>query len=160
MPEPPLQAIKRPVGRPRKYAEGETPEPEKEKKGLFGFGGDKPKKTGSGALTGKEAAELREPFLSALRDDMGYLDKGLWWYSKDASQPQIWSDMADEELEIIANVLLRRAQRDPATAHFVRNVVEMSENMSLLMVVGPRLLKTGQQLGKRPKRARASKATA
>ena len=159
MPEPPLQ--KRPVGRPRKNADGENAAQEKEpeKKGLFGFGGDKPN-TRKGALTGKEAAELREPFLSALRDDMGYLDKGLWWYSHDETQPQIWSDMADEELEIIANVLLRRAQRDPATAHFVRNVVEMSENISLLMVVGPRLLKTGQQLGKRPKRARASKATA
>ncbi len=149
---------KRGRGRPRKIVDEPEPE-EKEKKGILGFGADKPK-TRAGALTGKEAAELREPFLMSLRDNAGYLDKGLWWYSKDETQPQIWSDLANEEIEVIANVLMRRAQRDPGTAQFVRNMVEMSENISLLMIVGPRLIKTGKQLGKRPKRERKRKATA
>ncbi len=133
--------------------EGGEAEPEKHK-GLFGFGAEKAKSTSSGTLSAKEAEQLKEPFLAALADDMGYLDKGLWWYSKDEMQPQIWSNMATKELEIVAGVLLRRAQRDAHTAQFVRNLVEMSENISILMIVGPRLMETGKQLGKRPKRAR------
>lgn len=133
---------------------GATPE----KRGIPFFGGSK--KTSGGALSGREADELREPFIAALKDDMGYLDKGLWWYSKDETQPQIWSDMSNKEIELIADVLLRRGQRDPGTAHFIRNVVEMSENLSLLMIVGPRLILTGQQLGKRPKKERKQRKQA
>lgn len=145
--------------------------PVQNKRGLLGlFGGkdedlrlksspERPQhsKTGGGVLSAREAVELREPYIAALRDNALSMDKGLWWFSQDASEPQIWSNLADAELAIIANVSLRRGQQNPAIANFVRSTVEMSEDISLFVIAGPRLIQSGQQMGKRPKRARKSR---
>lgn len=108
-------------------------------------------------LTRKEADEIKEAFIDALRDDFKYLDEALWWYSHDSSEPQIWGDLDDEEIEIIARVLLRRGERSPAAATLVRNVIDASDYVNVAVITVPRTIKTMQQLNKRPPKQKKTK---
>ena len=121
---------------------------QKKSKSLFGLGKD------GTVLSKREAEELEDPFKAALKDDCKYADQFLWWYSKDASQPQIWSDMDNEEIDTLATVLLKRAQRSAATAAFVRNVVDGADYISTAVILVPRVMKTTTQLSKRPRQPR------
>ncbi len=157
MPEIPV-APKRGPGRPRKEPlDGETDQP-KEKRGFLGFGGAK-KKEGK-TLSAKDVEELREPLRAALRDDATYADQLLWWYSQDASKPQVWSNMDDEEIAILADLMLRRAQRSPQAAELVNQVIDGADYFSALVITIPRAIQTAQQMAKRPKKAKRERKSA
>lgn len=133
----------------KEASKAESAEPRREKRrGIFGFG-----KEGS-VLSKSEVNALREPFTAALKDDCKYLDEFLAWYSKDPTEPQIWSDLDDEEIAVLATVFLHRGERNPAAATFVRNVVDSSDYISFAVIVAPRAVKSMQQMGKRPKQPR------
>lgn len=146
LPELPGTAEKRGPGRPRK-------EPDEES----AFAKFKaPFKEGK-VLSKKEVEELREPFMGALRDDFKYLDEALWWWSHDGSEPQIWSDLDNEEIEVIARTMLRRGERSPAAALAVRNIVDGSDYINTAVIMVPRLIKTAQQVNKRPRKEKGKR---
>lgn len=144
---------KRGRGRPRKEVTEAQEERETPFSRLAGAAKEqKAKFTEGKPLSKKEVEELREPFIEALKDDFKYLDEAIWWYSHDKSEPQIWSDLDDEEIEVIARVMLRRAERSPAAATLVRNIVDASDYVNVAVITVPRTIKTMQQLNKRPKK--------
>lgn len=157
------QMAKRPVGRPRKEPlEGDSGNQPKEKRGFLGFGGSssaKNEKKGK-TLLDKEVEELREPLQEALRDDATYADQLLWWYSQDESKPQIWSNMDDEEIAILADLMLRRAKRNPEAAELVNKVIDGADYFSALVITIPRAIQTAQQMAKRPKKQKRERKTA
>jgi hypothetical protein len=116
-----------------------------------------PGKVGS-ALSKKEVEDLKEPLMAALRDDCQYLDEFLWWYSKDPEKPQIWSDLDDEEIEVLTRMLLRRGERSPVAANAVRNIVDGADYISTAVIMVPRMIKTMQQTTKRPPRVKREKS--
>lgn len=149
--------VKRGRGRPRKHPlpDGQTQQKQEQettqKKRFF-----KGSKEGE-VLSELEAERLKEPLCAAIKDDCKYLDEALWWYSHDAAQPQIWSDLDREEIETLATVLLKRGQRNAATANFVRNVVDSSDYINTAIILVPRFIKTTQQVAKRPRKQRVKR---
>jgi hypothetical protein len=132
--------------------ESRDAKPERAGRGFFGVG-----KTGT-VLSKAESNALREPLIAALKDNFKYLDQALWWYSKDGDQPQIWSNMDDEERETVAVFFLKRGERSPAAANFVRNTVDSNEYISTAVIMVPRSIQTMQQLAKRPRQPRQKRA--
>jgi hypothetical protein len=105
-------------------------------------------------LSQAEARELEEPLKAALLDDCQYADQYIWWRCQDATQSPIWSDIADEEVAVLARLLLKRGQRDAATATMVRAVVNGSDYITALMILIPRTIKTIDAMKRAPKRER------
>ena len=103
----------------------------------------KPSFLGTGkTLSQKEASDLSEPLIAALMSDFEYLDKGLWLYSMSQDEQPIWSDMAREEVEVLANIMLKRGQRSPEAAAAVRAIVDSDVYIQVGAITIPRVLKT------------------
>jgi hypothetical protein len=102
-------------------------------------------------LTIKEAEELTEPLIAALLSDFEYLDKGIWLYSMSQDQRPIWSDMAREEVEVLASIMLKRGQRSPEAASAVRAIVDSDIYIQVGAITIPRAIKTYQAIKGSPR---------
>jgi hypothetical protein len=103
-----------------------------------------------------EAKALEGPLLSALESDFYYLDQYIWYRTQDPTQAPIWSDMDNEDLQVLTSILLKRGQKSPATAATVRAIVNGSTYVDVGMLMVPRFMKTVQVLKAAPKRQRPS----
>lgn len=115
-----------------------------------------PKFKEGSTLTIAEAKALEEPLLSALESDFYYLDQYLWYRTQDPTQAPIWSDMDNEDLQVLTSILLKRGQKSAATAATVRTIVNGSVYADVTMLMVPRIMKTVQVLKAAPKRKRMS----
>lgn len=93
-------------------------------------------------LTVQEAKDYLEPLCQALEDSFGYVDQFLWDRQKDVTEQPIWSDTTDEEIKVIASLMIKRAQRSPAAATIVRNTIEGADYFTAAVVIIPRAAKT------------------
>lgn len=119
----------------------------KDEKQGFKFPGFKEGST----LSIAEAKALEEPLIAALSSDFDYVDQYLWYKTRDTTQAPIWSNVDDDEIRMICQPLLKRAQKSPAAAATVRNIVNMSTNIDIAMILAPRVIKTFQVLKEAPK---------
>lgn len=102
-------------------------------------------------LSVAEAKALEEPLLSALDANFTYVDQYIWYRTQDETQAPVWSDMDNEDLQILCSVLLKRGQKSPAAAATVRAIVNTSTYLDVAMLMGPRFIKTVQVLKAAPK---------
>lgn len=115
-----------------------------------------PKFKEGSTLTIAEAKALEEPLLSALESDFYYLDQYIWYRTQDPTQAPIWSDMDNEDLQVLTGILLKRGQKSAATAATVRAIVNGSTYVDVAMLMGPRFVRTVQVLKAAPKKKRMS----
>lgn len=97
-------------------------------------------------LTVSEAEELREPLTAAIKDAFVYIDQALWAHSKDPLKQPIWSDVTEDELSVIVKMMLKGGLRSSAGATTVRAIVNGSDYITTIMVLGPRLNETAKIL--------------
>ena len=93
-------------------------------------------------LSQKEVTDLTEPLIAALLSDFEYLDKGIWLYSMSQDEQPIWSDMAREEVEVLASIMMKRGQHSPEAAAAVRAIVDSDVYIQVGMITIPRVIKT------------------
>lgn len=105
-------------------------------------------------LTNEEARELEEPLVAALRDDLSYIDRYLWYRTGDALKTPVWSDITDVEVKPIARMMLKRAKVSSQAASTVRAVVDGSDYLTTAMAILPRVVLTVDTLKKAPKKER------
>jgi hypothetical protein len=67
--------------------------------------------------------------------------------------------MDEEEIETLARMMLRRGQRSPAAANAVRNIVDGADYIDTAVIMVPRVIKTMQQVNKRPRAEKKGKAS-
>lgn len=115
--------------------------------------------TGRGkTLSEKEALDLFEPFTAALMDFGVYADKGLRLSTPLSEDEDIWGNLTQDEAESLAKPLLQWGQRSPEVAFAVRTAVHVKDYAALLVIIGPRVMRTEQvirqarALPKRPRR--------
>jgi hypothetical protein len=102
-------------------------------------------------LSLKEAEELYEPLIAALQSGFEYMDKGIWLYAMSADEDPIWSDMADEEVAVLAQILIKRGQRNAETAAVVRTLVDSDIWIQVGAITVPRAVKTYKLLKGSPR---------
>lgn len=107
-------------------------------------------------LTKAETVALQEPLVAALAADLYYVDQFIWNRTADETQMPIWSDMDDEDLTVMARVMLRQGERSPQAATMVRSIVGGSDYISALMLTVPRVIKTVDRMKAAPPRAKVN----
>lgn len=100
--------------------------------------------TSGKVLSKQEAKELAEPLVSALTDELNQLDKLIWQFTGDELQQPIWSDISENEMQNLANALLKLGQKSPAVATVTRASVDISDYVVAGAIVGPRFVQTAQ----------------
>lgn len=126
---------------------------------------ESPKQAGPDARIGRgktlskeEADQLFEPFSAALMDFGVYADKGLRLSTPLSEDEDIWGNLTADEAESLAKPLLQWGQRSPEVAFAVRTAVHVKDYAALLVIIGPRVMRTEQvirqarALPKRPRR--------
>lgn len=115
--------------------------------------------TGRGkTLSEAEATQLFEPFTAALLDFGVYADKGLRLSTPLSEDEDIWGNLTADEAESLAKPLLQWGKRSPEVAFAVRTAVHVKDYAALLVIIGPRVMRTEQvirqarALPKRPRR--------
>lgn len=133
------------VSAPKDSLSYAIPLDEKGKNFLASFGRGK-------TFSAKEAKDSLEDLRDALLDDSVYMDQFLWAKTQDATQKPIWSDIDEQEAEVLAKLLLKGAQANPVVATGVRGLLEGKDYLDAFMIVAPRFqltvhaLKVGRQL--------------
>lgn len=94
----------------------------------------------------KEAKDTLEPLTEALLDDSMYMDQFLWAKIQDETKRPIWSNIDQQEAEVLAKVMLKGAQANPIVATGVRGLLEGKDYLDAFMIVGPRFQLTVQAL--------------
>lgn len=108
----------------------------------------------SATLSSEEARELEEPLIAALRDDLSYIDRYLWYKTGDVTKSPVWSDITIAEVKPIARMMLKRAKVSGQAASAVRAVVDGSDYLTTAMAILPRIVLTVDILKKAPKKER------
>ncbi|SRR5712691_3996980 len=95
-------------------------------------------------LSEAEVKALEEPLITAIRDNLIYLDQYLWMKSEgpEGLQQPIWSDMSDVEITCIVHVLLRQGTKSPAAAQTARAIANGNDYLTTAIVLIPRMMKT------------------
>jgi hypothetical protein len=102
-------------------------------------------------LSAKEAEELLEPLAAAMASDFEYLDKGIALYSMQKDMEPIWGDMADEEVMVLAKLMIRGGLRSPEAATAVRTIVDSDIYIQVGMITVPRAIKMVNALKASPR---------
>jgi hypothetical protein len=130
---------KRRPGRPRKEQVIDTAA--QVKKAIF------KKKT---VLTEKEAEEYKKPLMSALQSYGEYYDKYIRWRTNQPNMPDIWGNLADIEVEALANIAIRRGMKSAYAAETIRNAVNGEDYISVGVMFVPRIMATVEEMKKVP----------
>lgn len=107
-------------------------------------------------LSVAEAKILEQPLIDALQADLFYVDMYLWHKCQDHTQTAIWSNITDDEIAVLAKLMLKQGQRNKVAASTVRNVVNGSDYLSALAIVVPRTIQTVNAIKAAPKREKVS----
>lgn len=137
-------------GRPGKQeAKVPTPTPIRQRIAEPAQSGKGPKIPGflqGSVLSKQEAVDLEEPLLNALTREFDLLDQALWNYAKNTPRGQlqqpIWSDIKEEEMKSLSNILLRLGQKSPTAATVTRVAVDGSDYVTAGMLIAPRFKAT------------------
>ncbi len=115
-----------------------------------GFG-EKYFKREASKLSQKEVVELFEPLKQALQDDFGYLDEGIWLYCMSEDRQPIWGNIDDDEVSVLARLMLKQGQKNAEVAASVRILVDSDIYIQVAAIVAPRAIRTYQMLKGSPR---------
>src|SRR6266566_293054 len=115
-----------------------------------GFG-EKYFKREASKLSQKEVVELFEPLKQALQDDFGYLDEGIWLYCMSEDRQSIWGNIDDDEVSVLARLMLKQGQKNAEVAASVRILVDSDIYIQVAAIVAPRAIRTYQMLKGSPR---------
>lgn len=139
-------AQRRGRGRPPKPKSQETHQPVPTQ--TIGAGPERKPYLQNKTLTKAEAKDLEEPLLHALTKEFELLDKAIWSYAKDIPQGQleqpIWSNVAEDDMQSLVNILLKMGQKSPAAATMTRVAVDGSDYVTVGLMFAPRFNSTVQ----------------
>ena len=93
-------------------------------------------------LSSKEAGEIRQPLIDAMGDYFHYADELMSGTSANGAEAEIWSSIDDEELGILVDAWLARAQKDPIAAHYAVQAVNSHYKLKIGMILAPRFYQT------------------
>src|SRR6266702_7075736 len=102
-------------------------------------------------LSKREALELFEPLKQALQDDFGYLDEGIWLYCMSEDRQPIWGNIDDDEVSVLARLMLKQGQKNAEVAASVRILVDSDIYIQVAAIVAPRAIRTYQMLKGSPR---------
>lgn len=103
------------------------------------------KKEETKKLTELEATKLRQSLIDILRWQSKHADEFIIATTKGHDMTIIiWSNMDDEDIEVLADVMIARAKRSAKAAKIVRDLVSLQEKLKVAVIVAPRLWKTIQ----------------
>ena len=102
-------------------------------------------------LSQREALELFEPLKQALQDDFGYLDEGIWLYCMSEDRQPIWGNIDDDEVSVLARLMLKQGQKNAEVAASVRILVDSDIYIQVAAIVAPRAIRTYQMLKGSPR---------
>ncbi len=108
----------------------------------------------SHVLSQKEAQELYEPLREAIKSEFHVIDEALWLRCPQIDGRDIWGNVDDDETEALASLLLKRGQRNAATAAVVRGMIDASDYIVVGAMFVPRIQQTVMALRETPKRGR------
>ena len=113
--------------------------------------GEKYFKREASKLSQKEVIELFEPLKQALQDDFGYLDEGIWLYCMAEDRQPIWGNIDDDEVSVLARLMLKQGQKNAEVAASVRILVDSDIYIQVAAIVAPRAIRTYQMLKGSPR---------
>jgi len=93
-------------------------------------------------LSTKEAEEIRQPLIDALGDYFHYTDELMSGTSANGAQAQIWGMIDDEEIGILVDAWLGRAQKDARVAHYAVKAVNVHYELKVAVILAPRFYNT------------------
>lgn len=96
-------------------------------------------------FTQKEAEESLQKLVFVYQRGSEILDDILEIVVKDHEKVQIWA-LSDDEALMFATMQMERAKKDKAAAKTVRTLINIYDRMYLFMIVGPRVIATGQHV--------------
>lgn len=95
-------------------------------------------------LTKKEANDLKPRLIESLKFIFRYTDKTIGFTTKktEAKDVFIWGSIDDEEIEIIATVLVENGQKSKVFSTGVRQITRNHQKMKMGIILAPRLMFT------------------
>lgn len=96
-------------------------------------------------FTQKEADESLQKLIFVYQRGSEILDDILEIIVKDHEKVQIWA-LSEDEAVMFATMQMERAKKDKAAARTVRTLIQIYDRMYLFMIVGPRVVATGQHI--------------
>ena len=96
-------------------------------------------------FTEKEASDQLEKLIFVYMRGSEILDDVLEIVVKGHEKVKIWA-LDEDEAKMIATMQMERAKKDKAAARTVRTLISIYDRMYLFMIVGPRVVATGQHI--------------
>jgi len=93
-------------------------------------------------LSSKEAEDIRQPLIDAVGDYFHYLDELGSGTSANGAQMMIWGTIDDEEIGMLIDAWLARAQKDPRYARYAVIAVNKHYELKVAMILAPRFYQT------------------
>lgn len=103
------------------------------------------KETPAKVFTEKEAKDHLEKLVFVYQRGSSLLDDILEIIVKGHEKVEIWA-LSEEEATILATSHVERAKKDATAARSARTLVNIYDRMYLFMLVGPRVMATGQHI--------------
>lgn len=136
-----------------------TPQSTKRQSGGLTLEGFKGGKAGGGTLgfptpqlgevlTEKEAKEYRDKMSGVLLTIFRYMDEGISATNREKAKAKIWSDMDDDDVGVLVDVLIDGAKRSRIVATAVRQVTRSYNLLRVGIITGPRFMQTVQHYQK------------
>lgn len=97
-----------------------------------------------GALTAGEARNLRPQLIEMITHGSDEADDFLSKHNRLQQEAEIWSTLEDEDIELLADTLLRLGYRSSIAAGVVRAGAQGYMNIRAVMLIVPRLFQTAQ----------------
>lgn len=109
---------------------------------FFNKDGSEKKKPGRKVFSEREAEDIREPLINAMRDYFLYADELMFATLRTHPQVMIWRTIDDEDIEKLASVWLTRARINPQAAAHVAMIVDKHLQIQVGMILVPRFIET------------------
>lgn len=98
-------------------------------------------------LSAKEATDLLPKVRGMIDFLFRYLDKGLSLTNRESAEAEIWSEIDDEDMDIIAGHLVDMAQASRIIATAVRRMSNSYRLLQIGIITAPRFVQTAQFYG-------------
>lgn len=89
-------------------------------------------------LSEKEAKDLEPRIEGALKFAFRYMDKGITATNRERAEAEIWTDIDDEDIKIIAGHLVEMAKASRIIATAVRRVSNSYRLLQIGLITGPK----------------------
>jgi hypothetical protein len=95
-------------------------------------------------LTETEAAKVRQTLIDAIKWWAEHLDEFIVASTKGHQPVEIWSELDDEDAEVLAEVLLAQGKRSARVAQRVRGIVNTYDELRVALILAPKAWRTLQ----------------